>query len=427
MGTTFQGIQISTMPSSSISGYVYYVSFINDYSHKTWIYFLKSKNEVFSKFKEFKALIENLSERKIKILKSDNGGEYTSKEFVNFYKDVGIKRELTTPYNPQQNDVAERKNRTIMEVVKTIIHDQDLPMCLLGEAAMAVVYVQNRLSYSALEFKNPEEMFTGKKPEVSHLKIFGCPVFIHIPKEKKNKLEPSGKKGIFVGHCEVSKAFRIYIPGHHHIEISRDVTFDEEAALQKSRRCQLEEVYEEELVIPKITESMREVPRAVEPMREVVTSPDEETLEDHDVTEVQEPPQMTVSHKRKHAWARELIQDGEKYGVQEGTSRQVKRPKPFSSYTALMCDLLDEEPTYFEEAIKEKEWADVMTEEYQSITKNNVWEIVPRPKSKDVVSSKWLFKIKHVVDEVLRNIKQDLSLVAFLKRKALTMKRHSLL
>jgi transposase InsO family protein len=131
------------MPSSSISGYVYYVSFIDDYSRKTWVYLLKSKDEVFSKFKEFKALIENLSERKIKILRSDNGGEYTSKEFVNFCKDVGIKRELTTPYNPQQNGVAERKNRTIMEAVKTMIHDQDLPMCLWAEAAKTTVYVQN--------------------------------------------------------------------------------------------------------------------------------------------------------------------------------------------------------------------------------------------------------------------------------------------
>jgi hypothetical protein len=192
--------------------------------------------EVFNKIREFKALIKNLSERKIKILRSDNGGEYTSKEFVSFCRDVGIKRELTTPYNPQQNGVAERKNRTIMEAVKTMIHDQDLSMCLWAEAAMAVVYVQNRLSHSTLGFKTPEEMFTGKKPEVSHLKIFGCPVFVHIPKEKRNKLEPSGKKGIFVGYCEVSKALKIYIPGHRHIEISRDVTFDEEAALKKSRK-----------------------------------------------------------------------------------------------------------------------------------------------------------------------------------------------
>jgi hypothetical protein len=116
--------------------------------------------------------------------------------------------------------------------------------------------------------KKPEEMFTGKKPEVSHLKIFDCPVFIHIPKEKRNKLDPLRKKGIFVGYCEVSKAFIIYIPGQHHIEISRDVTFDEDAALKKFKLCQLEEVYEEEPVIPNTT--MREVPRVAEPVREVV-------------------------------------------------------------------------------------------------------------------------------------------------------------
>jgi hypothetical protein len=161
-------------------------------------------------------------------------------------------------------------------------------------------------------------------------------VFIHIPKEKRNKQEPSRKKGIFVGYYEVSKAFRIYILGHRHIEISKDVTFDEEAALKKSRRCQLEEVYEEEPVNPKIIESVREVTRTAEPVREVITSPDEETLEDHDITEVQEPPQMTFFHKRNLAWARELIQDGEKYGVLEGTMRQVKRPKSFSSYMDLM-------------------------------------------------------------------------------------------
>jgi transposase InsO family protein len=125
---------------------------------------LKSKDELFIKFKEFKALIENLSERKIKILRSDNGGEYTSKEFVKFCKDVEIKRELTTPYNPQQNGVAERNNITIMEAVKTMIHDQDLPMCLWAEATKTIVYVHNRLSHSALGFKTPDEMFSRKNP-----------------------------------------------------------------------------------------------------------------------------------------------------------------------------------------------------------------------------------------------------------------------
>jgi transposase InsO family protein len=137
------------MPSTSISGYVYYVSFIDDYSRKTCVYLLKSKYGVFSKFKEFKALVEILSERKIKLLRLDNGGEDTSEEFANFCKDAEIKRELTTPYNPQQNSVAERKNRTIMEAVKTMIHDQDLPMHLWVEAAKTTVYV---CSYFVVHF-----------------------------------------------------------------------------------------------------------------------------------------------------------------------------------------------------------------------------------------------------------------------------------
>ena len=109
--------------------------------------------------------------------------------------------------------VVERKNRTIMEAVKTMMHDQDLRMDMWDEATRTTIYVQNKLSHSALGFKTPEEIYRGKKPQVSHLNIFVCPVYVHILKEKRTKLDPSGKKGIFVGYCEISKAFRIYISG----------------------------------------------------------------------------------------------------------------------------------------------------------------------------------------------------------------------
>jgi hypothetical protein len=97
------------MSTTSISGYVYYVSFIDDFSRKTCIYFLKNKDKVFNKFKEFKVLVENLSERKIKVLRSDNGEEFTSSEFKEFCREAGIKRELSNPYNPQQNGVIEEE------------------------------------------------------------------------------------------------------------------------------------------------------------------------------------------------------------------------------------------------------------------------------------------------------------------------------
>jgi transposase InsO family protein len=158
--------------------------------------------------------------RKIKVLRSENGGEYTSNENKDFCREATIKRELTTPYNPQRNGVAKRKNRLIIEATKVMIHDQSLHMHLWAKASSTVVYVQNRSPHKILGNKTHEEVFTGKKPKVSYLRIFGCPVYIHVPEEKRTKLEPSGRKGIFLGYSETSKTYRIYRPGQRQIEIS---------------------------------------------------------------------------------------------------------------------------------------------------------------------------------------------------------------
>jgi transposase InsO family protein len=129
------------MPVKSLGDSLYYVIFIDDYSKKDWLYLLKTKDEVFSKFQEFKAEIENLTNKKIKTLRTDNRGEYTTKEFVAFCKSARIKRELIIPHNPQQNGVAKRKNRSIEETLKALMNDQGLSMYLWGEVAMTTIYV----------------------------------------------------------------------------------------------------------------------------------------------------------------------------------------------------------------------------------------------------------------------------------------------
>jgi hypothetical protein len=229
------------MPVKSLGLSLYYVIFIDDYSIKTWLYLLKTKDKVFRKFQEFKEEIENLTNKKIKILRTDNGGEYTSKEFVGFCKSAGIRSELTVPHNPQQNGVAERNNKSIEEIVKSLLNDQGLSMFLWGEEAMTAIYVKNISPHCILKDMTPEESFLGNKPNVENLRIFGCPVYSHIPKDKRNKLEPSGKKGIFVGYSDSSKAYRIYILEQHKFKVSRDVTFNEKMAFKKS----IEETIEE--------------------------------------------------------------------------------------------------------------------------------------------------------------------------------------
>ena len=188
----------------SMRGFDYCVTFIDDHSRKTWIYFLKSKKfeEVLQRFQEFKALVENQTRRRIRALRTDNKNEYTSKDFDEYCRQEGIRRQLTLPYTPEQNGVAERKNRSIVGAARAMLHDQSLPFFLWAEACSIVVYLQNRSPHRALGSKTPKEMFTGMKPKVGSFCIFGCLTYLHVPFEKRTKLEPSAERGIFMGYDE---------------------------------------------------------------------------------------------------------------------------------------------------------------------------------------------------------------------------------
>ena len=131
-----------------------------------------------------------------------------------------------------------------------MLHDQDIPMHLWHEVARTPVYVQNRTPHRVLENKTIEEVFSSKKPEVNHLRIFDCPVYIHIPKEKMTKLDHFGKKGIFEGYSENSKDYRIYFPRFKKINIRKDVSFDEDSAQNKSRKRLVED--SKEIDVPRI-------------------------------------------------------------------------------------------------------------------------------------------------------------------------------
>jgi hypothetical protein len=237
--------------------------------------------------------------------------------------------------------------------------------------------------------KTPEEVFTGKKPKVSHLSIFGFPVYIHVPKEKRMKLEPSEKKGTFVGYSETSKAYRIYIPGQRQIEISKEVTFDEEATFRKSRKSHMDEDREEQEA-PKDAAMIDSTPKDI-------SEDQNETVEPE--IPVDPPKEVTVTKKRP-TWLRNL-QEAEKHASPSGSFRESKRPHKFSSNVALMSKIIDSEASAYEEVANKQVWKDAMMEEYQSIMKNDVWEVVLEPEGKSVVTSKWIYKIKHAADGII--------------------------
>ena len=143
---------------------------------------LKRKADVLNVFKQFKVMVEKRTGKSIKCLRTDNGGEFTSGEFEQYCKDEGIVRHKTVVYTPQQNGVAERMNRTLMERARSMISNANLQKELWAKAVSTACYLVNRSPSVAIDCKIPEEVWTGQSCDYSHLRIFGCDAYSLIPK-----------------------------------------------------------------------------------------------------------------------------------------------------------------------------------------------------------------------------------------------------
>ncbi|KAL0325748.1 UNVERIFIED_CONTAM: Retrovirus-related Pol polyprotein from transposon TNT 1-94 [Sesamum radiatum] len=173
----------------------YFILFIDDYSRMTWVYFMREKSEVFKVFKKFKNLVEKQSGRSIKVLRSDRGKEYNNSEFNKFCEEEGIEHQTTVSYNPQQNGVSERKNRTVMEMARSMLQEKHLPKAFWAEAVYTAVYLLNRCPTKAVQNMTPIEAWSGKKPSAKHLRVFGSICYVHIPKRKGISWRRRQRKG----------------------------------------------------------------------------------------------------------------------------------------------------------------------------------------------------------------------------------------
>ncbi|MCO5570400.1 hypothetical protein L7F22_024121 [Adiantum nelumboides] len=200
---------------------------VDDFSWYTWVSFLKLKSEAFGSIRDWKAMVEKEKDLKVKSIRSDKGGEFLSENFARWCKSEGIRRQLTTPYTPSQNGVVERKNRTIMELARAMLAHASLPRSYWAEACNTAVYIQNRSPTHALQDMTPFQAYYGRKPTVSHFRVFGCSAFVHIPKEKRQKLDFKSRKLLFLGYSAESDAYRLYDPDTRTTTVSRDVVFDE--------------------------------------------------------------------------------------------------------------------------------------------------------------------------------------------------------
>lgn len=192
---TYQPLQLvhsdlcGPMNVDSVGGSKYILTFTDDYTRYVTAFFIKSKSEVLSKFMEYVAMMENETGLRVRSIRTDNGGEYTSQCFKKFCSDKGIAHQLTNPYTPEQNGVSERLNRTLVESARSMLIHAKMPLKFWAEAVNTAVYLHNRSPTSALKDKTPFESWFGKKPNVSHFKVFGSVCFVHTPDHLRKKLE----------------------------------------------------------------------------------------------------------------------------------------------------------------------------------------------------------------------------------------------
>jgi transposase InsO family protein len=360
------------MQTPSLGAARYFITFTDDKSRHTTAYFLKTKDQSLEKFKEYKAWAENFTGKKIKILRTDNGGEFISKKFNTFCRINGIQQQTTAPYSPQQNGVAERLNRTVVEHARCMLKHKSMKNHFWAEAVSTAVYLKNRSPTKALDNKTPQEVWSGQRPSISHLKIFGCIAYMHIPKEKRSKLDSKSQQCIFLGYLEGSKAYRLYDPIKQQLITSRDVIFDEESKLNN------------EFGIIPLEEEKSHVLEDVQ-----INSSPEKRQNGEVEDEIFEEAMEEVQHSRP--------------------GRERKTPREWWKVQANIVNC--EEPQTLQEALKgdhAKEWKNAMNSEYSSILKNGTWTLSNLPPGRKAIGCKWIFKVKKNADGSIERYKARL-------------------
>ena len=211
----------------SCDGYKYFVTFVDDFTRITWLYLLKFKGELMDVFQDFHKLVTTQFSSKIHILRSDNGTEYMSNKMSHYLSTQGILHQTSCVGTPQQNGIAERKNRDLLEKTRALMFHMNVPKKFWSQRVLTATYIINRLPSRVLNFKSPHEVLKGKSLNLLHLRVFGCTCFVHVQTPHRDKLDSRATKCVFLGYSSTQKRYKCYNPTTKKMVISRDVKFDE--------------------------------------------------------------------------------------------------------------------------------------------------------------------------------------------------------
>ncbi len=372
----------------TLGGKKYFVTFIDDCSRYCYVYLLHSKDEALDKFKVYKSEVELQCESFIKCLRSDRGGEYYN---PSYFELTGIVHQVSAPYTPQQNGVAERKNRVLTEMVNSMLSYSGLGQGFWGEAVLTTCHILNRVPNKETKI-TPYEQWKKRKPNLNYLKVWGCRAIVKVPTPKRKKLGERGIECIFIGYAHNSKAYRfMVIEPNDSISInivieSRDAIFYENRFNSISRQLELQQLIH--------SSNENEIPL------KQIDNNDESCQE--------------LRRSKRIKKVKDFGPDFIMFLV-EGKCESICNKIPY-------CYNTESDPITFEEAVKSQDsafWKEAINDEMDSIMGNQTWILVDLPPGSKPIGCKWIFKKKMKVDGTIDKFKARLVAKGFTQRQGI--------
>ncbi|GJY47039.1 retrovirus-related pol polyprotein from transposon TNT 1-94 [Tanacetum coccineum] len=413
----------------TISHNKYTLVIVAEYSRYTWVFCLKKKSDAAECIMSFIKKMKNLNKVRVKELRSDNGTEFRNLKLEEFCDEKGISQNFSSPCTPEQNGVAKRKNKTLIEEARTMLNSAKLPKQFWGEAVNIACYTQKRSIIVKRHGKTSYDVFRGRSPDISYFHVFGCPVHIHNHRDHLGKFDEKANDGFFLGYSPVAKAFSVFNIRRQEMEETVHVTFseDDEAIFQSSTEGDAIN-FNENRSFP--DDEFLE-PRNDAENYPAINKPDQ--IESADLLEPAEPqtniihepisdvqpspsaeviPQTSVPQDRwsieKHIELVNII--GEPL-IGITTRSKIRDLDTASAFEWLYVNLLsDMEPKKLIKALEEEGWIMAMQEELNQFERNKVWTLVPKPHGKIIIGTKWIWKNKMDENEIV--IKNKARLVA---------------
>ncbi|KAG2406196.1 Retrovirus-related Pol polyprotein from transposon RE1 Retro element 1 [Vigna angularis] len=394
-------------------GFNYFVTFIDEFSRCTWVYLMKERSELLSIFKSFFIEIKNQFGKTIKILRSDNAKEYFSLAFSSFLSSQGILHQSTCPHTPQQNGIAERKNRHLIETARSLMLNTNVPVHHWGDAVLTACFLINRMPSSSLNNKIPHSViFPNDTLYHVSLRVFGCMCFVHNVSPGLDKLSAKAIKCVFLGYSRLQKGYRCYSPSTKRYYMSADVTFFEDTPFFSSSmedRSSVQQMFPlptcDPLIIPDSVPQNQNPNNIVPPplityqRRTQSRTPNTDDPRDSDPSasdpQTMDPSSSSPSTDSDDNWPialrKGIRSTRNPYPIYNFVSYHNLSPTYFSFVSSLSSTKV---PNNIHEALVHSGWRQAMVDEMKALEHNGTWDLVPLPPDKKPVGCRWIYTVK---------------------------------